>query len=434
MINIKTIISYLLEKINHPGVQKHSKNIGWMFFAKIGSMVITLLATTYIARNLGPTNYGQLNYAVSFVALFSFIAALGIDNVLYRDFVKYPEQREKYLCSAITLRLLASGFTVLFCVLTAFFLSQKDVSLILIFIISLGFLFNSFHLITYEFQADVRQKQPHLLSLSITIILNILKIIVITYDKGVIYLALIILLESILYTLGYFYLRRKVYGKLRRWSFDKPTAIAILKDSFPLIFATGFITVSARIDQVMLKNMLSTESVGLYSSAVSISEIWYFIPAIIMSSLFPAIINAKKTSEELYQKRVKSLFLFVLLVSISTALVTTFFSKNLVTLIFGGTFIAASPVLQIYVWSNIGGILNSFIQQVLIAENLTKLISILAFLGMLVNVVLNSILIPDYGMSGAAFASLISYCIPLISLIFFKEPRKIIINIFTKSI
>lgn len=431
--NWRTFWTYIKEKISHPGVQKHSKNIGWMFFARIASMIISFFATAYIARHLGPTNYGELSYAISFTGLFGFLAAFGIDSILSRDLVKYPEKKNEYMGSALTLRLLASAITSIICMLSALIWSPKDVSLILIFIVSLTFIFSSFQLISYEFQAEVKLKYPSILSIIVILILNMLKIGVIFYDKGVIYLAGIILLEPILYAIGYLYLRTKEYGTIKNWRFDSSIARSIVRDSFPLIFASAFITIYARIDQVMIKNMLNTESVGLYDSAVRISELWYFIPQIIMTSLFPAIINAKKMSEGLYYKRTQKLFIFILSISIITALATSFLSKNLVTIIFGAGFVGASSILQIYVWSNIGAVLSSLTQQILLVENLTKIISLATFLGMATNVILNIFLIPRYGMAGAAFASLISYLIPTVSLLLFKQSRKMVLNILKRN-
>ena len=401
-----------------------------MFVAKVISMGISFLATIFVARHLGPTNYGQLSYAISFVGIFSFIAALGIDSVLYRDLIKYPEKINEYMGSAIVLRMAASIVTIIICMSFAFALSPRDISLLLIFIVSLTFIFSTFQLITYQFQANVNQKYPSILAIIVVLILNILKIIVIAFNKGVIYLAFISLLEPILYAAGYLYFQKKVYGTTKHWKFDKKIAFSILKDSFPLIFAAAFASIYGRIDQVMIKNMMDATSVGLYSSAVSVSEVWYFIPTLIMAGLFPAIINAKKASEELYDKRIKKLFLLLFVISILTALITTLFSKDLVGIIFGAGFIGASSVLQIYVWSNIGGVLNSFTQQILVAENLTAIISVTTFFGMAANVILNIFWIPRYGMAGAAFASLISYLVPCFSLLFFKRTRKILLNIF----
>lgn len=415
---------------NHAGFQKYFQNTGWMFLGKIASMAISFIATSYIARNLGPTNYGELSYAVSFVGLFSFLATLGIDNILYIDLVKYPEKKKEYLGTAIILRLLAAILTIIISFIFAFFLSPKDVSLFIIFIISLTFIFNSFQLLNYEFQAETKSKYPALISLSVVLILNILKVLIIFLNKGVIYLAAIILLESILLMIGFIYLRLKIYGNFQGFIFKKEIAKQMLNDSLPLIFASAFFAIYARIDQVMIKNMLNSESVGLYDAAVKLSEIWYFIPNIIITSIFPAIVNIKKVSEELYYKRLKKVFFIVTAISFLTAFFTFLFSKNIILIVFGSGFIGAVTVVNIYVWSNIGAILNFISQQILIIENQGQKISLIVFGGMITNILLNLLLIPKYGISGAAFATLISYFVPFISLLFFKTTRKIIINIF----
>lgn len=424
---------YVKEKIKHPGVQKHSKNMGWMFFGRIGGMIISFVATAYMARGLGPANYGQLSYAISYVGLFSFLASLGIDQILYRDLIKFPEKRNEYMGSALTIRLVASILTVLICTLSALLFSSKDVSLLLIFIVSLGFVFGGFQLLSYEFQAEAKSKYPSFVSLGVVCILNVLKILVIIYGQGVIFLALVILAEPILYGIGLLYFRIKEYGTIKHWRFDPVIAKSIIKDSFPLIFASAFFAVYARIDQVMIKSMIDAESVGLYDSAVRISEMFYFIPNIVVGALFPAIINSKKVSEGLYIARTRKLFFVVIGISFFTALLTSIFSKYFILIIFGAGFMGALAVLQIYVWSNIGAALNLITQQLLIAENLAKIVSITVFLGMVTNVILNLFLIPRLGMSGAAYASAISYFVPFLSLLLFKPSRKLIFDITTKK-
>ena len=182
-----------------------------MFFARIASIIVSLLATLYIARQLGPTSYGELSYAISFVALFSFIATFGIDSVLYRELIKYPEKRNEFMGSAFVIRIVMSVIAIILTIISALLFSPQDVSFYLIALLSVSFIFQSFYIISYEFQATVQARYISILSFIITIILNVLKIAVIFFGKGVIYLALILLLESILYAVGNAYLRHKFF-------------------------------------------------------------------------------------------------------------------------------------------------------------------------------------------------------------------------------
>lgn len=419
------IFSYIKDKLAHYGFRRYAKNIGWMFFARIATMVVSFIATAYTARNLGPTNYGELSYAISFVGIVTFFANLGIEQVLCRDLLKHPSKRNEYLGSAIALKAGASFLAFIVSSLLAFKFSPKDVSLYLIFIIGLGPLLGSFSLLSYEFQADLKSKYPSIFSVLVTIILNILKIAVIYFDQGVIYLASIIILEPVLYSIMYIFLHKKLYGNIFHFRFDGAIARSLLKDSLPLVFASAFFAIYARVDQVMIKNMLNTEAVGLYDAAVRMSEISYFIPNIIVAGLFPAIINAKRVSEDLYYKRAKKLLYLLLAISTGVALLTTLFSYHITYIIYGAGFAGSVLILKIYVWSNIGTALNLFTQQILVAENLTKNISLLLFIATLVNIGLNILYIPSHGTSGAAFASLISYTVPFIALGFIPTTRSL---------
>jgi len=418
-------LSYIREKWNHAGFQKYFQNMGWMFIAKIGGMVVSFLATIYIARQLGPTNYGELSYAVSFVSIFSFIAVLGIDQVLYRDLVNFPEKKNKYMGSALGLRLGASIVAIVLCIIFALWFSPKDVSFFLIFLLSIGFIFNSFNIIFYEFQANLKSKYPSLISIYVAVILNILKILVIVFGKGVIYLAFVLLLESFFYAVGFLYYRTKLYGFISQWSFDKEIAKKILWDSWPLIFSSAFALVYARIDQIMIKNMMDAKSVGLYDSAVRLSEVWYLIPNIIVSSMFPAILNAKKVSKELYFKRMMKLGLLLTSLSLLIALPATVLAGTIIKIVFGSAFIGATLILQIYIWSNIPTALNMLANYFLVAENHKKVLFFSSLMGMIVNVILNIFFIPRYGMAGAAYATLISYSMPFLFIIAFVRYKKI---------
>lgn len=423
---------YIKEKWSHAGFQRYFQNTGWMFAARIVCMAISLLATIFIARKLGPTNFGQLNYAVSFIGLFAFISSLGIDNFLYRDLIRYPERKKEILGTALGLKLISGVISALLAIGLAILFTKDDVSKILIFILSVTFLFNPFQIINFEFQARVKSKYPSIVSVLVTLILNILKIIVIMFNKGVIYLSLILVLESILYALFYWFAyEKKIEGSIFEWKFDKEIAIDLLKNSWPLIFTSAFALVYARIDQVLIKNMIDAASVGIYSAGVTIAEVWYFIPGIIIGSLFPAIINAKKTSEDIYYARLKKLSVLLTITAVAVSLIVTVLAPFIIHTIYGSSFIGSIIILQIYVWASVGTFLSILVDNYLVTENYRKMIIFKSFIPMVVNVLLNLLWIPRYGIVGSAYATLISYSLGPISLLFFKETRTKIFKMYT---
>ncbi len=421
--------NYIKEKWAHVGFQKYFQNAGWAFTSRILCMLVSFITTVFIARRLGPGNFGQLSYAVSFVGLFSILATFGIDNILYRELINNPERKREFLGSAFVIKIIAGFVTTVLVIISSFIWAQDDVSKILILILSGTFIFNAFQIINYEFQARIKSKYPSIIAFVITVILNTLKIIIIVNGKGVIYLAFVLLLESILYAIFYWIAyEKKIEKNIFNWKFDKNIAITLLKDSWPLIFTSAFALIYSRIDQVLIKYMTDAKSVGIYSSAVTIAEVWYFIPTIIVLSLFPAIINAKKTSEEMYRSRIKKLSLLLLGLSIVVAIVTNIFAPIIIKIIYGNAFMGSVIILKIYVWAGVGTFVGMLVTNYLIAENKKGILALVNFIPMIINVILNLMLIPKYGIIGSAYATLISYILGPISVLLFKEPRKIFLK------
>lgn len=423
---MKTKLGELIGRTwNDVGFQRYFQNTGWLFGSRILTLIISFFATIFIARNLGPTNFGQLSYAVSFVSLFSVLATLGIDTIVYRDLIKNQDNKNSILGSALIIKIVASVIAAFLAIFSATFFA-KDVSTILIVILSGTFIFNSFQIINFQFQATSQSKYPAIITILVTVILNILKVAAIYFDKGVIYLSLILLLESILYALFFLFIYNKKFKHtLTKWSPSLPVIQSLLKDSWPLIFSGAFALIYSRIDQIFIKHILGAESVGIYDAAIRLAEVWYFIPGIIVTALFPAIINAKKTSEELYVKRIQKLALFLISFAVIVAGTVTLFASRIINILYGNEFMGGVIVLQIYVWAGVGVFLGTLAINYLITENYRKILFFISFLPMATNVALNILWIPVFGIAGAAYATLVSYLLTPLSLFFFKETRHI---------
>jgi len=169
--------------------------------------------------------------------------------------------------------------------------------------------------------------------------------------------------------------------------------------------------------------MIDVQSVGYYDVAVRLSEVWYFIPAIITASLFPAIINAKTSSALQYGQRLLKLSGLLFFISVVIALPITLLAPIIIKILYGAEFLPAIGVLKIYVWAGVGAALGALVNSYLVAENYKSIIFTISFVSMSINVILNLILIPKTGIIGAAWATLISYSFMPLSLLFFKKIR-----------
>lgn len=408
-------LKYILD---HKGFKRYLKNTGWLMFGRIGGMVISFFVTAYVLRYLGPDNYGILSFAVSFTGLFSFLASMGIDSILYRDLVDQPENQYVLLGTAFGLKITGGLLAILVMLFWLPFMHNTLLTNELIILISLSFLFQSFNIFQYFFQAKLISRNITLIYLIAVIILSLLKISVASFRGSLIFFGFILLLEPILYGLGYMYVYKQYKYLITSWRFDLKVAKKMIYSSWPLVFSSAFALIYSRIDQVMIKQMLDYKSVGYYDAAVRIAEIWYFIPSIIISSVFPAIVNAKKYGQAQYLNRIKKLALYVFVGSFVAAIPIFLFAPLVVEVLYGAAFFPAVGVLRLYVWSGLGVALGMVMNNYLIIEDRTQVSFYINLLAMIINVVLNIYFIPSMGIQGAAMATLVSYLtIPIFGLL-----------------
>lgn len=395
--------------INQEGFKKYFKNTGWMFIGQFLSLIASFFVGAWVARYLGPANYGVFNYAVSFVGLFAFIAPLGVDAILYRELISHPEQHDELMGTSFRLKLVGGFFAFTAAALSAYFLESSYLVKVIVIIFAASFIFQAYNIAHTFFNSRVESVKNVKTQIWATLISAVLKISLVFGHLGIIWLGVISLIESVMIATGSIYFYYQGGWRLKSWKFNPALAKKILSSSWLLMLSSAATFIYLKIDQVMVGRLLGNTEVGLYAAAVKLSEIWYFIPGIICGSLFPAIINAKKAGGAIYRHRLNSLYKLMVFLAVIIAIPLSLFSKFLIGLIFGGDYLMAAPILSIYIWSGVGLFLGVAINQYLTSENKLKTIFILSLVTMMANVILNLIFIPSIGLTGAAWATAISY-------------------------
>jgi PST family polysaccharide transporter len=288
-------------------------------------------------------------------------------------------------------------------------------------VLSFSGFFQSFNVIDYWFQSQVQSRYVVWIKSSSAIFFSFLKLAAISLRFPITGFSWLILGELIASALGMSFFFQK---KLPSWSFDLSLAKSFFEESYPLIISSFAVIIYVKIDQVMLGQMVGNKAVGIYSLAARLSEAWYFIPAIITSSIFPSVIEAKKISDLLYRQRLRKLYSLMVFVAVFVAVFVTIFADSIVLLLFGQSFIEASSILKVHIWAAIFVFLGGASSQWLLLEKLNHYSSFRTILGCVFNVMLNLLLIPLFGGLGAAFATLISYFIATFSIFCFKKTRQ----------
>ncbi|MBF2021059.1 MAG: flippase [Hydrococcus sp. C42_A2020_068] len=394
-----------------PELRKVIGNIGWLSVEKIFTIVMSLFVGIYTIRYLGTESFGKLSYGVSFVSLFEAIAKLGLDGIVIRNLVQKEESTQEILGTAFVLKLIGSLVTIVLVGCAAFTFNHDSQLRWIILIIAVGLLFSSFDAIDYWFQSKVKSGAIAITRSFQLILSSLARILFIVLGLPLIAFVWLILADVILKAIGMIWIYTKSDRSILRWKFNGSKAIEMLKDSWPLIFSGLTIALYMKIDQVMLGNMTSNEEVGNYAAAVRLSEVWYFIPMVICSSVFPAILRAKIRSKHEYYSKLQQLYDLMAWISLLVAIPMTFGSEILMTALLGEPYKRAGEILALHIWAGLFVFLGVAVSQWWMAENLTKFSAISTSLGAGTNIVLNFLLIPSYGGVGAAIATIISYAI-----------------------
>ena len=401
--------------------KKYLANTSWLFFERILRIIISFVVTILVVRYLGPKDFGLYSYTLSFYMLFSSFSSLGLEAITTREIVKYPARKDEINGTVFLMRLAGSVIAIILIALTLFLTNEDKSTSILILLASGSFLFQSFLVIEYYFRGKVAAKYSAF-ALSASIILSsILKVIFILIKAPLIYFVFAVVFEYFALACGLVIVYHINKLSVFNWKFSRELTLQLLKDSWPLALSGIVVMIYVRIDQIMIKYMMSEEAVGYYAAAVRLCEAWYFIPVTLCNSIFPAIVNAKTVSQDFYNNRMQKLYDILTWMAIGIAIPITIFSGQIINLLFGSEFLSAVPVLTVYVWAGVAVFLGVASSQYLINENLTKLSFVRSLIGMILNVVLNLILIPMYGIIGAAIATLVSYTAIIFALSFNKN-------------
>ena len=407
------------------GLKRVLGNSIWQIGEKIITMLFSVVVTSIVARYLGVEQYGMINYIISTVMLFTAFSTLGMERITIKDILEREDSKENILGTSLYIRIIGGIILLVISQITIYILNKKDIlAQILGLIVGTSMLFRAFEVIEYYLQSQMKQKTISIVRFCATTLVAISRILVVVYDLGIIGFTATYLIESIVVAL---LLQRwyKKHIKLRS-KFSKAYAKKILSRCWYVAISGLMITLYMRIDQVMLGTMLNSKiENGIYSAAVRIAEIWYFIPTAIVTAFQPMIVLSKKNDEIQYNKNVQRLYDIISLISILFAIGISIFGKFIVLVLYGEEYYGAVDVLNISAWAGLFATLGTARSLWLFLENLQKYTLVYTIAGCMVNIFLNYILIPQIGAKGAAIATLVSQFVTnIIALMPFKKTRK----------
>ncbi len=386
---------------------KEVKNASWLIGGKIVNMLISLIVGIMTARYLGPSNYGLVNYGTAWVTFFTALSNLGINSVIVKEFIDHPTDQGIAIGSTLLLRFVSSGLSVAVIIgLVSIVDSNEPMTISVVGLCSIGLVFQIFEILNYWFQAQYKSKISAIASLIAYAVTSIYKIVLLIFEKDVRWFAFASAVDYIIIAIVLLVAYRKYGGDRFKFSYQK--ARCLLKNSYHYILSSMMVAIYTQTDKVMLKHMLNENEVSYYSVSTHICGMWVFILAAIIDSMYPTIIKLHSINKEEFDKKNRQLYAIVFYLSCFVSIMFMLFGNWGIKTFYGESYTPAVLPLKIVTWytafSYLGVARNAWI----VSEGKQKYLKYMYCSAASINIVLNYILIPLLGASGAAMASLIT--------------------------
>ena len=383
-------------------------NFASLATAEITSKIVQALIFIYLARFLGKNDFGIFSFSISFSLIFMILADFGMGTLFVREISRKKEQASKFFSHGLAIKAVLAAISL---ALGYTFLNIMGYPQRTVYVACIMLMFAALQSFTELHFSIFRafEKMNYEMLLKIVRILSIAGLVLYLTKNGhgIIAASLVFPLTEFIILIFAFIIVNAKFAKVDP-RLDFEFSKSILKESYILFFSLLFATLYLYVDVVMLSKMRTNAEVGIYSAASNIIIALIFVPLMYANSIYPTIsrfyITSKKSLAWVYEKSFK--YMFVLGCPIAAGLFIL--ADKIINFLYGQQYAQSAAVLM--VWS--GYILLKFLNPVsgytLLATDQQHKRLAGHGAAAAINIMLNFILIPAYGIIGAAFATLIT--------------------------
>ena len=405
-------------------------NSMWMISERLLQAAVSLVVSAITRRYLGVDNNGLLAFGSACVSVFLTLSSLGLEFVLIKELIEKPEDEGKILGTSMVMRFAASLFSILAIQIVVFTVKDHSPFYMLIALLqSLELIFKLYEFLDYRFQAQLKYKNVAIAKGITYVIVAFWKFYIVLSAKNVEWFALSAVVDAAVACAILFIMYFRSGG--RRFSFSFSVGKYLLRQGRPFVVASLITVLYNTMDKLMLGSICGDGETGIYDAAYFISFIWVFIPNAIMNSYRPVIIEGHARNIN-YKERMRTLYSILIWLGILVGIGTLAAGRFAILTIGGGSaFLGAVPSLNLLIWSTLFSHLAVARTTWLLCEGLQKYSGRFALFGVIINFILNALMIPRYGATGASFSTLITQITVTVAVpLLYRQTRPSVIDMF----
>lgn len=419
-MNMKSVLG----KLGRLKRSKVASNSLILMISKVIQMLLSLVVSVISARFLGPANFGMVSYAGSIITFLTPIAGLGINSILAYECIQKPEEEGTIMGTAMLLQLLSGLLCIFAAIAFALVFERNDPLVVTVIVLySLELLFKGVAALEYWFQVHYYAKYIAISALITYISVSAYKIILLAMRARVELFALSMCVDYLALGVCYFSCYRKADGPKFQISSARAKQLVQVGKSF--ILSGLMVAFYTQMDRVMLKTMLGEATVGCYTVAMSLISLLGFILASIIAASNPIILEHQKVDEEKYEHALIGRFSLICYFSIVLAIGFTIGSSFVVDMLYGEAYRQSASIVCVLTWTPLFTYWGVAKGIWFVSQRKQKYVKWLSLIGAITNAILNYVLIHQFGVIGAALATLVSeMTVNFIAGFFFPQIRR----------
>lgn len=395
------------------------KNTAWLFFGETIGRLLKLALVIYAARILGTEKWGVFSYVLSLAGVFSLFSDIGLNNLLTREMTKNGNEKYEYLSTIFSLKIILIFISACLLLIFAPHISKIPETNNFLFIMTALLVFDSMR----EFgialnRASQKMETEAFIKILTNVSVSIIGLFFVFYMPTIKNILYVYVIGSALGSMVILYVLRKNFKNIFA-KFSAKLTKPIFDFSWPFAILIFFGTIMTSTDVLMLGWLSTADQIGLYSIAQKLTQFLYLIPGLISIAIFPSFSKLAEEKDIRFNNIFEKVIRFLLLFGLPIVVGGIILSRDIIVLIFGAQYIAASATFSIMLGMVLVNYPTIIIDNAILAHNQQKRFLSFSIGAVILNIILNYILIPIYGVSGAAMATLASSAIAMF-LVFIK--------------
>lgn len=386
---------YLLQIIAHNG--------GWLLLDKLVRMILGLLVSSLMARELGVSYFGQLTFAISYVTFFYLVSNLGIDGVVIRHLVQNPSDEAHILGTTFIFRLISGLICFMLAIFGVYWWYGLNSPIVMLVVLASGYLiFQPFEIVGLWFESQNQASKSVGFRLFLYVIFVAIKIGLVLCNAPATAFAAMISIDTLITGLAFYIYYRDVRKNLA-WSCNKKIAKTLLKYSWPLLMSSIAVALSSKLDIILLQKFQGDAAVAFYGIAQTLSLASAILPAILFSSMLPLLSKLHIDDIDDFLLTLRKMYRVTAIGSILIFIVSYLIAPFLITFIYSDKYVEATPLLRILMFGSIFTAMGIVQGQWIFIKNGNKNVLIQSVSSGILSLFLNIIFIPVFGGIGAAW-------------------------------